>query len=269
MNYTDEQGDVRVGKIITHVILGLLIGGLIFGSFGTVGAGYKGVKTRFGNVVGSVNPGLYFKLPFIEHIVKLNIQTQKEETDSTAASKDLQDVKATVALNYNIDPAYVGELYANIGSEYKIRIIDPAIQEAVKAATAQYTAEELVTKRPLVRDSIKEALTGRLQTEYIIVSEVSIVNFSFSKSFNDAIEAKVTAEQNALAAKNKLEQVKYEADQRISEAKGEAEAIRIQAQAIQQQGGAEYVNLKSVEKWDGKLPTYMMGNSVPFINLSK
>ena len=101
-----------------------------------------------------------------------------------------------------------------------------------------------------------------------MVDELSIVNFDFSNSFNSAIEAKVTAEQNALAAKNKLEQVKFEAEQRITQAKGEAEAIRIQAQAIQNQGGAEYVNLKAIEKWNGDLPTYMMGNSVPFVNIN-
>ena len=108
----------------------------------------------------------------------------------------------------------------------------------------------------------------RLQRDFMVVDEFSIVNFNFSESFNTAIEAKVTAEQNALAAKNKLEQSKYEADQRIATAKGEAEAIKIQAQAIQTQGGAAYINLKAIEKWNGLLPVYMMGNSpVPFINL--
>ena len=107
------------------------------------------------------------------------------------------------------------------------------------------------------------------QEEFIVVHEVSIVNFNFSKSFKEAIEAKVTAEQQALAAKNKLEQVKYEAEQRISQAQGEAEAIRIQAQAIQNQGGAEYVNLKAIEKWNGQLPAYMLGDSVPLINLNR
>ena len=155
-----------------------------------------------------------------------------------------------------------------IGKEYRERIIDPALQEAVKSATALYTAEELITKRPEVKDTIKTLLVERLSQEYILVDEFSIVNFDFSPSFNQAIEAKVTAEQNALASKNKLEQVKYEAEQRIATAKGEAEAIRIQADAIQSQGGAEYVNLKAIEKWNGVLPSYMMGNgTVPFVTI--
>ena len=185
-----------------------------------------------------------------------------------AASKDLQNVAAVIALNYNLMPDKVNVLWKEIGSQYKERIIDPAIQEAVKAVTAKYTAEELVTKRSEVRDLIKTTLRERLVKEYVLVSEVSIVNFDFSQSFNQAIESKVTAEQNALAAKNKLEQVKFEKDQRIAQAQGEAEAIRIQAQAITQQGGENYVNLKAVEKWDGKLPTQMIPNAtLPFLNL--
>lgn len=267
MYYTSE-GELNVGKIILHlvtVIIGLII---IFGSFVTVDAGYRGIKTRFGSIVGVLDTGLNFKMPFIESVVRMNVQTQKEQTNTEAASSDLQNVSAVIAINYNVQPDKVGELYAKIGEDYKARIIDPAIQESVKAATAKHTAEELVTKRSLVRDEIKQSLSERLIKENLIVTEVSIVNFDFSKSFNQAIEAKVTAEQNALAAKNKLEQVKFEAEQRITQAKGEAEAIRIQAQAITQQGGAEYVRLKSVEKWNGILPVGMYGSApIPFLDI--
>ena len=184
-----------------------------------------------------------------------------------AASKDLQTVRTVIALNYHLQADKVGEIWRILKDEYKERVIDPAIQESVKAATANYTAEELITKRPLVKESIKTVLAERLLKEYIIVDEVSIVEFDFSQQFNSAIESKVTAEQQALAARNKLEQVKYEKEQRITQAQGEAEAIRIQAQTITQQGGQDYVQLKAIEKWKGEVPTYMMGNSVPFINL--
>lgn len=240
----------------------------LFSMFGSVNAGWKGVRTQFGAVVGQVETGLYFKLPFVQKVVKLNVQTQKEQIDAESASSDLQNVSTTIALNYNLYPDKVTELYTKIGTDYKSRIIDPAIQEAVKASTAKHTAEQLITKRTEVRDEIKTILTARLATEFIQVTEVSIVNFDFSQSFNQAIEAKVTAEQNALAAKNKLEQVKFEAEQRIAQATAEAEAIRISAQAINSQGGADYVNLKAIEKWNGILPTQMIpGGTVPFINL--
>lgn len=269
-NYTDKEGNLNIGKVILHSILGVILLAVLFGSSGTISAGYKGVKTQFGAVKGVVDSGLYFKMPFIQKVVKMNVQTQKEQIDAEAASADLQNVKATVALNYNLYPDKVSELFNKIGNDYKSRIIDPAIQEAVKAATAKHTAEELITKRAEVRDEMKTLLTARLAPEFIQVSEVSIVNFDFSSSFNQAIEAKVTAEQNALAAKNKLEQVKYEADQRVASAEAEAKAIQIQAQAINSQGGADYVHLKAIEKWNGILPTQMIpGGTVPFINLSK
>ena len=270
MKYYNESGDLLVGKIIIQVVLGLVGLVIIFGSFRVVGAGERGVVLTLGQVSDGVwSEGLHLKLPLVQSVKILDVKTQVESIDATAASKDLQNVTARVALNYHLDSERVNKLWQSLGAEYKIRIIDPAIQEAVKAVTAKYTAEELITKRPLVKDDIKVALAERLNKEFIIVDEFSIVNFDFSTSFNQAIEAKVTAEQNALASKNKLEQVKYEAEQRIAEAKGEAEAIRIQAQAIQNQGGAEYVNLKAIEKWNGTLPQYMLGNTTPFINLNK
>jgi regulator of protease activity HflC (stomatin/prohibitin superfamily) len=268
MKYKNEDGIVNVGKAVLHGVLGVIGLVLLIGSFTVVGAGQRGVVLTLGKVSENVwSEGLHFKIPFIQSVQVLDVKTQVEGVDATAASRDLQNVSAKVALNYHLDAERVDKLWQSLGANYKERVIDPAIQESVKAVTAQYTAEELITKRPLVKDDIKKSLTERLQKEFIIVDEFSIVNFDFSQSFNQAIEAKVTAEQNALAAKNKLEQVKYEKEQRIAEAQGEAEAIRIQAQAIQNQGGAEYVNLKAIEKWNGILPTQLLSNTVPFIEI--
>lgn len=242
---------------------------IFLSTFGTVGAGERGIKTRFSAVTGEVlGEGLYFKLPFVEKVVKVDVKTQKEEVQASGASKDLQTVNATIALNYNIEPTSVARLYQTVGLDYANRIISPAIQESVKATTAKFTAEELITKREQVRDEVKNLLTARLAVNGLRVEQFSIVNFDFSKSFNEAIEAKVTAEQNALAAKNKLAQVEYEAKQRVEQAKGEAEAIRIQSEAITKQGGKEYVALKWVEKWNGAMPvTVLSENATPIINL--
>lgn len=257
-------------KGIRTIVIGVIVVLLLTSSVGTVSAGQLGVRTRFNAVVGSVNEGLYFKLPFIEKVHIVDIQTQKEQVSAEAASADLQTVNTTVAVNYNIDSQKVLDLYTHVGVDYKIRVIDPAIQEVVKAVTANYTAEQLITKRPEVTEAIQAALAARLSPSGIFVTAVSVVNFNFSVSFNDAIEAKVTAEQNALAAKNKLDQIKFEAEQRITTARAEAEAIKIQAEAIQSQGGAGYVDLKAIEKWDGKLPTQMIpAGSVPFVNLNR
>lgn len=264
-----EQEDKVIIKIVSLVVLGIAVLVTLFGSFTLVGAGERGVLLTLGKVEDKIlTEGFNLKIPFIQSVKKLDVKTKKEEVDASAASKDLQTVTARIALNYHLRPDTVNKLWQTVGRDYNERIIAPSIQEAVKSATAKYTAEELITKRPNVKEDIKNILLERLQEENIIVDEFSIIDFNFSKSFNDAIEAKVTAEQNALAAKNKLEQIKYEAEQRIVTAKGEAEAIKIQAEAIQTQGGAAYVQLKALEKWNGTLPTYMMGGqSVPFINI--
>lgn len=264
-----KDGVLNVPKIIAHAILGLLALVLIFGSFGTVGAGERGVLTKFGAVVGMKEQGLYFKLPFIEHVIKMDVQTQKEQVDVEAASSDLQDVHTVIALNYNVMPDKVGTLYVNVGEEYKSRIIDPAVQEAVKASTAKYTANDLIQNRPAVRDAIQKDLATKLAESFLQVSDISIVDFKFSNSFNTAIEAKVTAEQNALAAKNKLDQVKFEAEQTVATAKAQAEAIQIQAQAINSQGGADYVELQKIKTWDGKSCTSYCGLEAMFITPTK
>ena len=274
-NYKEEGVDshgmkkieLNVNKIIIHTIIGLVLLTILFRSFGTIGAGERGVRTRFGAVIGNpIDSGLYFKLLFIERIIRIDIKTQKEQVNASAASKDLQIVNSSVALNYSLNPLKVGNLYKEIGVNYRERIIDPAIQESVKASTARFTAEELITRREDVKNDIKLHLSGRLEKLGIIVEDFSIVNFDFSKSFNDAIEAKVTAEQNALAAKNKLSQVEYEAKQSIEKAKGEAEAIRIQSIALQ--NNPQILQLEAIRKWDGKMPQ-VTGEAIPFINIVK
>ena len=263
----------KVINIILVALLGIVVLGIIFGSFGIVGAGERGILLRFGAVTGNIKQeGLYFKIPFIERVVKMDIKIQKEEATAQAASKDLQNVSAKLALNYHLSGDKVGILYQNIGTDYSTRIIDQAIQESVKAVTARYTAEELITKRQEVKDSVKVLLAERLGKEYIITDEVSITSFNFSSSFEQAIEAKVTAEQNALAARNKLEQVKYEAEQRVAQAEAEARAIRLQSEAANNEKyislKALEVQLKAVEKWNGKLPDQMIpGGTLPFLNL--
>lgn len=258
----------KLSIILLSFVGVIVLVGLVIGSWVVVGAGERGVVLQMGTVKGVMDNGFHFKLPFIQSVAKINVQTQKEQVDATAASSDLQTVTTVVALNYHLEPNAVGKLYQEIGEDYKTKVIDPRIQDVVKATTAKHTAEQLITRREQVKDETTQLLREQLLESHIVVESVAFVNFDFSNSFNAAIEAKVTAEQNALSAKNKLEQVKYEAEQRITQAKGEAEAIRIQAQAIQSQGGAEYVNLKAVEKWNGTLPTYMMsGGSVPFINI--
>jgi regulator of protease activity HflC (stomatin/prohibitin superfamily) len=221
--------------------------------------------TGFGAVTGEpLQEGLYVKVPFIDSVKKMDVKTQKYEVEAGAASRDLQTVSSKVALNFHVDPTKVNNIYQRIGKDYQERIIVPAVQESVKASTAKFTAEELITKRESVREEIKIVLMTKLNDEGIVVDEFNIVDFDFSKSFNDAIEAKVTAEQNALASKNKLEQIKYEAQQAVESAKGRAEAQKIEGQALL--NNPQVLELRAIERWNGILPVYMTG-TVPFVNI--
>ena len=190
-NYVDN-GDIRVGKIIGHLVLLFIILTVLFGSFGSVPAGNVGVKTRFGKVLSTVQPGLYVKVPMIDSVVQMDVQTQKDQTNATAASNDLQSVTATVAVNYHVESQDAATIFANIGADYAERVISPAIQESVKSVTANYTAEQLITQREKVREDILALLTTKLQVYGVQTDSLNIIDFNFSKQFNEAIEAKLS-----------------------------------------------------------------------------
>lgn len=254
----------------------LVVGGFVFSivlltSFSVVGVGERGVRVTLGKASDQVVPeGLTLKIPVIQIIKKFDVKTVKVEQKAISYSKDIQTVDVGAALNFHVNPDGVVRLYKEIGTDFLTRIILPAIQESVKSTTAQYTAQELVEKREMVKSGIIKELSDRLSAKYLVVDDFSITNFDFSDAYEQAIEAKQTAQQNALKAENDLKRIKIEAEQKIAQARAEAEAIRISAEAIRNQGGAEYVNLKAVEKWNGVLPVQMIpGQTVPFINLTR
>lgn len=264
-----REVEVHVGKLFIWIPIIILLIAVTFSTIYTVSAGERAVLLTFGKAsTESISSGLHVKVPFVQKVVRMDVKTQKYEAQASAASADLQTVSTEITLNYYISPERAPEIFSNIGIGYQDKIIQPAVQEVVKAATAKYTAEELITRREDVKNNIDQLLKDKLSIYGINVQETLITNFDFSESFNNAIEAKVTAEQNALAARNKLEQVKYEAEQRVTQATAEAEAIKIQATAIQAQGGADYVHLQAISKWNGVMPQFMGGNgAVPFINV--
>ncbi len=267
-HYIDEKTrEIDFKKIASRVGVVLVVFILIFGSLGTVGAGERGVLLQFGAVKDKIfGEGLYFKIPFVQKVVKMDVKIKKDEVAASASSKDLQIVTSKIALNYHIDPNSVNKIWQEIGVSYNTRIIAPSIQEGVKAVTAKFTAEELITKREEVKEKIKANLAERLLESNIIVDEFNIIDFYFSDAFNNAIEAKVTAEQLKLKAERDLERIKIEKSQKITEAEGKAQAIRIEAQALH--SNPKVVELRWIEKWDGKAPTYWGGAS-PFIGLNR
>ncbi|MCU0609702.1 MAG: prohibitin family protein [Chitinispirillaceae bacterium] len=257
---------VFIAAIIVFVFIG-------FRPWVQIGAGERGVVLNFGAVQKDVlQEGLHFRIPIMQKVAIVNVQIQKATTETIAASSDLQDVTSTLALNYHVLPDMANIVYQSIGVEFKDRIIDPAILEVVKAVTARYSAEELITKRPLVSEEMKSALTERLKANNIIVDAFSIVAFSFSRVFTEAIESKQTAEQLALKAKRDLDRIKVEAEQTITAARAQAEALRLQKANISPdliELRKIEANLKAIEKWNGILPQVTGNGAVPFVGLNK
>lgn len=258
---------VRTGLIIGVSLLFFII----LKPWVQIGAGERGVVLNFGAVQPYVRgEGLHFRIPIMQHVIPIDVKVQKASTDATASSSNLQEVSSTVAINYHIIPDKVNIVYQTIGIEFKERIIDPAVQEVVKAVSARYTAEDLITKRSAVSDAMKSTLTERLLVHNIAVDAFSIVGFSFSKIYMEAIESKQTAEQLAMKAQRDLERIKIEAEQKITSAKAEAEALRLQRENISPdliELRKIEANLKAIEKWNGILPQVTGSGSVPFIGV--
>lgn len=258
----------KVVKTVIKIIIAVFVFIIlinIFRFFVIIDQGERGVLLEFGQAKAIFEPGLHFQIPIVHNVVIFDVRTKKDQVEAGAASKDLQLVQTTIALNYHPDPATIDKLYQEVGVDYETRVISPAIQESIKASTAKFTAEELITKRELVKEDTRQNLVERLDNYHVVIDDFSIVDFSFSAEFDAAIEAKQTAVQTALKAENDLRRIEIEAKQKIETAKAEAESIRIQAEALKQ--NADLIQLKAVERWNGILPNYVMGDSIPLLNL--
>lgn len=271
MKKTVKQAGKRVAIVLVAMAVFFFL--IVLNPFVKIGAGERGVLLNFGAVQKDVlGEGLHLVIPVMQRVVKMDVKIQKSETRSEAASKDLQDIKSMIALNYHIVPDKANWVYQNIGAAFKERIIDPTVQEAVKAVTAKYTAVQLIGEREAVSTAIKDALTEKLTDYNLYVDGFSVIDFNFSKKFTDAIESKQEAEQFALRAQRDLERIKIEAEQKIAQAKAEAESLRLQKGQIT----TEMIELRKIEamreaiaKWNGTVPNVFMGGggATPFIGL--
>lgn len=262
---TTKSNGKRIRTIVIAAIAVVAIAFLAGVSFVTVPAGHTGVVLQFDAVTGEVmSEGLHFKIPFVNRVVIMDNRVLKTEVNCTSASKDLQNVSSTIALNYRVDRNNSAMLYQDVGVNYENVIINPAIQECVKAVTAKFTAEELVTQRQSVGDQMQTLLSEKISRYGLDIEVFNIISFDFSDEFNAAIEAKQTAQQNALKAEQDLARIKVEAEQKIAQAQAEAESYRLKNQEITEATLAmEWIN-----KWDGKLPT-VAGDSQMMLNISE
>lgn len=266
-----KPGRALVKVLPVVLIIAVIAAVMAFKGYVIVEPGHRGVIVQLGEVRPMVlNEGFHLKIPFIQKIIPVEVRVQKTESDQTASSRDLQVVNTTVVVNYRLESGQVNKLFQEVGLNYKEQIVNPAIGESLKAVTAQYTAEELISKRSEVSYKVKETLSQKLQTYYIKLDEINITEFNFSAEFNEAIEKKQIAEQQALKAKLDLQRVEIEAQQKIEQAKAEAESLRLQKDLVTR----EMVELRRIEaqieaikKWDGKLPAVTGNGVIPFINI--
>jgi regulator of protease activity HflC (stomatin/prohibitin superfamily) len=252
------------------VIFGIIVV-VFFGPVYTIDATERGVLLTWGKVSDkAIDPGIHFRIPIVQNVERFNVKTQKYEAEGTAASKDLQTVNTKVAVIYHLRPESVPRIYAELGQHYGESVIQPTVQEVLKASTSRFSAEQLITNRSTVASNIQDLLYQRLHIYGIVVESTAITDFKFSDSFTQAIEAKVTASQQMLKAETDLKRIQVEAQQKVTQAKAEADALNLQKQAIT----PELIELrkvemqtKAVEKWDGKLPMYT-GGAMPFLDVT-
>lgn len=256
-------------NVIRNILLG--VGGLVIGSIllasscTQVNTGQIGIKTTFGAVTGDpLPPGIYFVAPFVTDVHSLNTRIITTVVNSEAASKDLQVVDTAITLNYNLSTHDPKEFFIRLGNNQDLinaSIVSPAINETFKAVVAQFTAEQLISQRDLVSKSIEDLLTTKLKQYDLFIDSISITSFKFSDAFNEAIEAKVTAQQKVLTAENDLQRIKVEAQQKIAEAQANATAMQSQAQTVT----PEILQMEAIKKWDGHLPDVWSGSPLPFL----
>ena len=247
----------KKGIILLIIILSSLI--ISFSCVRTIKSGEVGIRIFFGKVSEkTTNEGINFKVPFVEKIEKMNVRVQKIEVQTNSSSKDLQEVNMSLAVNYRIDYDKAVNLYKTVGKNYEEVVLEPAIEESIKAVTSRYTAEELITNRSEVSQKCMEELTKKVEKYGLLVNDFNITNFSFSLEFDKAIEEKQVAEQKVLTAKQELEKEKIEAEKKIVKAEAEKKANELKEKTLTD----NVIKEKMIEKWNGELPKVISSNDI-------
>ena len=253
---------------IPVIILCLLVCFIVMcNPFVMVGPGERGIKITLGQVQPeSYGEGLHTIFPFLQKFRTMDVKTQRNTLSTQVYTKDIQQARITYVINYNVQPDSVNKLFQEVGLDYETKILTPVVEGTIKDIIGKWNAQDLIANREKATSDILIKLKEQLQTNYIAVTDFQMTDINYSKVFEQAIESKVTAEQEALKAKNKTVQVQEEARQKVIAAEAEARSMAIRAQALNQ--NKSLVQYEAVQKWDGKMPQYMLGNSVPFINVT-
>lgn len=260
-----KNADLAMFRLVASLIL---VTAFVCCFFVVINAGERGVLMQFGKVQPQIlDEGIHPILPIAQIVQKLSVRVQKQEISAEASSKDLQEVFTDVALNWHIIPEHVNVIYQQIGDKLAIidRIIDPAVEEVLKAVMAKYTAEEIITKRGNVKDEVDALLTTRLSGYNIAVDDISLVHVHFSQRFRDAVEAKQIAEQEAKRADFVALKAIKEAEAKVNLARGEGEAQRILRDTL----SPELLQKQAIDKWNGNLPLIFGESNTKLLDLHR
>lgn len=245
---------VKIGIIVFAGIFAIIT---LFASFQTIKSGEVGLRVRFGKIIDSnLTEGFNLKVPYIEKIVKVNIKTQKAEITTESSTKDMQTVQTILAVNFRVKKDQAVNLYKTVGNNYETVILVPAIQESVKSAMSQYSAEEVITKRNEVSTQCLKVLQDKVEKYGLEIQDFNIIDLSFSQAYKNAVEEKTIAEQKVLTAQQNLERTKVESEQKIVE----AEATKKVNELLNQTITDDILAKQFIEKWNGVLPTTYAGN---------
>jgi len=266
MNVNQPNNNKRMGQYTLWSILAVVAIMVLFSSFYTIRSTERGVLSTFGKMSDEViEDGLHMKIPFIQTVKRVNVQQKKFDGRENSYTRDVQTSEVEYTINYDLVRENVSKLMKNVGDDYHNRIVVPFIRSAMKESFGNFAATEIVENRDAVRREIEQTLRQTLDSNYFMNIQFQLVDIDFDDDFEKAIKEKQVAEQNALKAKNVTIQVEEQAKQTKIKAQAEAEAMSIKAAALE--SNPKLVNYEAVQKWDGKLPTYMLGNTVPFIDL--
>ena len=255
-----------LGSATAVIVVLFILFLIVFQPMTIVGVGERGVKVTLGQTSPvALEEGVHFVMPFISTVKKMNVKTVKSNIATMAQSKDIQQARIVYVVNYNLQPENAPKMWRTVGRDYVSVVVMPTVEGIVKDTIGKWNAQDIVANREKVASEVLFKLNEKLGPKYINVSDFQIIEIQSSQAFEQAIESKVTAEQEALKAKNKTVQVQEEARQKIIASEAEAKSMAIRAQALTQ--NKNLVEYEAVQKWDGKLPQYMMGNSVPFVHL--
>lgn len=270
-DYEDRENGISVKNIMKWVGIGL--GAIFFivmliSGFYSIDPGHRGVLVTLGKVEQkSYVNGVGFKWPFISSMVEMDVRTKKMSEKTSSYTSDVQTAEMEYTFTYDLNPENVHILYETVGQDYEAKKIVPVLNDVLKDVIGKWQAQDLVSNRDKARMDVVAGLQSRLDKRFFQNISFQFINVDYSDNFEKAIENKVIAEQRAQEAVNNTKRIKEEADQKVITAKAEAEAMQIKSEALAKNKGlTEY---EAVLKWDGKLPQYMLGNSVPMINLGK